>query len=396
MKNKHVKRTNRTLKKTAVASILVGLLTAVIAPTSIAASNGPDLFAIVADRTMSNVDVQTITTMWDDMTFDLTADDIELTGTAMGCTIDPFDPSGFVIQFNISGCSDGTLGVRVKDNAVVDSFGQPGPINPAPTLHLSISRTPPIFFLSEPAVSGSNFVFHIQAPSGVRFFNPLAVSFTDANCQFRGMSFSETDIMITVGNCGAAPLQAQLWPYSLTDLYGNVGPVEMVTSLPIVVAEAPGPAPTPTPTPTSMPAPEASVLALPVVEPVPVVTVPPAAEPVVVQPEPIPTPTLEPTPTPTATPTIEPTVAPTLEPRITPAETHSNQQQLIAAPQTSAGPPSGGAKQIVVHPVRLSEIGRAFDWSPIANGLIATALALAATAGVVALRRVRVRRLAIG
>ncbi|MEN9713361.1 MAG: hypothetical protein RLZZ164_25 [Actinomycetota bacterium] len=401
MKNKHVKRTNRTLKKISVASILVGLLTAVIAPSAIAAADGPQLVALTADTPiMSNRDVQSITTIWDATVYDLAEDDIVLSGTAMNCIVDPFMPMGDVIQFTISGCTDGILGISIKPNAVFDLSGQWGPSSATASLHISISRQPSNYFLSTPVIGLDSFEIHVQAPNGLSFFNPLSVSFSDPFCRIGSTSFSSTDVALTVVACGQAPLVVNLWPYSLNDLYGNSGPSQLVTSAqvslaPLVSNASPSVTPTPTPTPT----PDSTPALVPVpasspsthAEPTPVIVVVVPIEPT---PEATPTPTSTPTPTPALEP--EPTAVPTLEPRITPGETHSNQQQLIAVPETSVGPPSGGVKQIVVHPVRLSEVGRAFDWSPVANGLIAMSIAIAATAGVVALRRLRVRRLAIG
>lgn len=410
MKNKHVKDTRKNLKRISIASILVATFTAIISPTAIAANNGPDLWTLMADKVLSNQDNQVITTVWDDQAYGLEPNDFEMTGTAMNCNIDPFSPNGYVIQFTISGCTDGTLTLRLRENSVTDWQGQPGPINGSQSITISISRQTPLFFLSDPIVSGNHFEFLLQAPNGAQYFDPSAFVFSDPSCRFSFVGTAATSFQLGVSYCQLGqPVVVQLQPYSLPDLYGNFGPSEAIMTQPALVAAWSSATPTPTPTQTN------TASATPIPSDTPTVS-----------------PTADPTPTPSSTPTIEtvitdapsPTEPPTdaltdgfaptedvprptdLTPSFTlklsdelasdsPAVEPQTIQQKNEVAITSEVYPSQALNQPAkVSPVKLATTKQSIDLPMLTNAIAVVIVAALSAGGIYALRRRRSRQLA--
>ena len=74
---------------------------------------------------------------------DLSASDLVPTGTATGCLVGAPSGAGATWAVSVSGCSDGTLGLTLVEDAVDDAYGSAGPSPAVTAATLTIDRTAP-------------------------------------------------------------------------------------------------------------------------------------------------------------------------------------------------------------------------------------------------------------
>ncbi len=222
----------------------------------------------------SNADVQHFTVVFDRFIASANESMIQFDGSAMNCQVQPFNHGGVSFDIAIENCSDGNLRIEVLANSVSDNNQNVGPAAEVWSNYTQISRAIPIFEITGVNPLGpSTLEFHLTSTFGIWLPNENALSFADSGCRIAASNFSNADIWYYLDSCtSGVDFQIALAPYSLTDMFHNAGPAEVLYSQtinlqaatpvdPIIDPGTPQPYPSGSVTANASPSPSTSSLA---------------------------------------------------------------------------------------------------------------------------------------
>ena len=156
----------------------------------------------------------------------LTADDFIISGSVQGCYISTLTGSGANYAATVTGCSDGTITLTLKADAV---FGNAiGPVRPYSTSSITLDRTvPEISSLTKQPSSNSLIVYKALFTESV---TGLIADNTDwlvkgNGCVIQSMTGSGSQYTITISSCVDGDLAGLvLNSLAVQDAAGNIGP----------------------------------------------------------------------------------------------------------------------------------------------------------------------------
>lgn len=175
---------------------------------------------------------------FDQYIYDLTPEDFVLSGTASpGCFIANLYGDGYVFEFEISGCANGTLNVSLRSNSVTGSTL--GPIALATAPPILIDTVNPGFRITSPASPNSADIqkFVIIADEPFVNTNPSVFSIQGAGCQAVNWPMTSASTMeLWLAGCqSGSSVSIQIMARSIRDLQGNAGPNVPVGSAVVVI-----------------------------------------------------------------------------------------------------------------------------------------------------------------
>ena len=374
-------RTKQKLIKT--AATLTFLIPLANVPNALAAATPPEVMTLFPNTEYSNSDVQHFTVVFDRFIPQATQNMIQFDGSAMNCQVQPFNHGGVSFDIAIENCSDGDLKIEVLPNAIQDSDQNLGPTTETWSNYTQISRAIPTFEVTQVNPLGpTTLEFHLTSNFGIWLPNDNALSFGNSGCQIAGSNFSNADIWYYLDECTPdTDFQIALGPYSLTDMFHNAGPAELLLSesinlqatTPVEPPINPGtPTPDPTATTNASPSPgQRSLATKPWIRPTPGTETGATQVPI---------------PTPTETPTTKPTKTP------------EKQEPVIAKPKDQDPPEQRQVKQIekprpTYAPIQIEKANNTNNENIIGLTLITISAAIAIAVFATQLRRNRrVRR----
>jgi hypothetical protein len=193
---------------------------------SITYNLGPTVTSFTAPASPSRLATPVFNISFGQSVTGLTADDFVISGTATGCYISTLTGSGANYAATVSGCTDGTISLTLKVDAV---FGNAiGPVRTVSTTPIVLDRTvPEIATLTKQPSANSLIIYRAVFTETV---TGLVADSTDwlvkgTGCVIQSMTGTGTDYTITIANCLDGNLAGLvLNPLAVIDTAGNIGP----------------------------------------------------------------------------------------------------------------------------------------------------------------------------
>ncbi|MBU6338291.1 MAG: hypothetical protein KGR19_10845, partial [Acidobacteria bacterium] len=198
-------------------------------------TTGPSATWGSAPSSPTNASSLTFPITFSDSVSGIASGDFTNAGTATGCTFTPSAASGTSINVVASGCSEGTVQVRLAADSVVDSNGSTGPSPAADSGSVTVDRTAPsVSWGSAPSspTNASSLTFPItfgESVSGIAS-GDFSNAGTATGCTFTPSAASGTTVNVVVTGCSEGTVQVQLASGSVTDAAGNGGPASAASS----------------------------------------------------------------------------------------------------------------------------------------------------------------------
>ena len=216
-----------------------GPATASTLSTSIVLDNSaPTASITTAVPASTNATSLTYTVTFSDSVTGIAAADFSnsaVTGAATGCVFVPSATSGTVITVTVNSCSAGNVVLKLAANAVANLSAQNGPTAFVEATPIAIERTAPTAMVIAPASPNNSLtqIFQLsfgEAVSGLSLDDIAITGVTDCVPALSGVT--TTSATLTLTGCATGVLRVALKPGSVTDVYGNAGPVsEVVTEV---------------------------------------------------------------------------------------------------------------------------------------------------------------------
>ncbi|MFM8560630.1 MAG: Ig-like domain-containing protein [Solirubrobacterales bacterium] len=192
-------------------------------------TTGPGATWGTAPSSPNNASSLTFPITFSDTVSGVASGDFSNLGTATGCSITPSAASGTLISVSVSGCSEGTVQLRLAANSVTDANGNPGPSTATDSGTVTIDRTAPTAAWSgTPATPTSSAtqawtLTFSESVSGV-----TSGDFTNAGtatgCTFTPSGSSGTTFTVTASGCGDGTVAPRLAASAASDAAGNAAP----------------------------------------------------------------------------------------------------------------------------------------------------------------------------
>ena len=177
----------------------------------------------------------------------IAASDFLNTGTAKGCILTPSASSGTAITVTTSGCTEGTITLKLLAWGVVDSVGNTGPSTETTSKNSYIDRTAPTAawgaLPSSPSKDAS-LVFKLSFSENVLGLN--SADFTNAGkaktCTFVPAALDYAgNFTLTATGCGDGTVIPKLAANGVNDIAGNTGPSAALQTTSAVIVDRTGP-----------------------------------------------------------------------------------------------------------------------------------------------------------
>ena len=180
---------------------------------------------------------------FDQYVYDLTPDDLQLTGTASpGCVVSNIYGDGYAFQFELYGCSNGVLNVGLRANSVYGATAGPSGFVAAQPVTID-TQNPGFKIISPASPTASEFVkFTITGDEAFIPADPSAFQVLGAGCQIVNWPMVNANSMeVWLSGCqSGSTVSIQIAARSIRDLQGNLGPNSPVGSPTVYVdREAP-------------------------------------------------------------------------------------------------------------------------------------------------------------
>ncbi|HEY7130623.1 MAG TPA: S8 family serine peptidase [Candidatus Limnocylindrales bacterium] len=196
---------------------------------------------LVAPHSPTKASTLTETLAFDEPVTGLVAGDLSVHGTATGCVVGApaaLDARTFGVQ--VSGCSEGTMGLTLASKSVVDLSGNLGPAAAASSTLVAIDRTPATATLVGPASPT-----HAAAPVWTLTFSEPVTGLSAGDLTRGGtatgcvvgtpVKTGTTTYTAAVSSCGNGTLSLALKAGSALDLAGNLSPAGAVGAAAVTV-----------------------------------------------------------------------------------------------------------------------------------------------------------------
>jgi hypothetical protein len=193
-----------------------------------------------ANSTSGNADYS-IT--FDQLVYDLDPFDFKFGGTASGCTVPSATGNGYNFTVKITGCTNGTLNLSLRPNAVIGSGSGPAAETFASST-LSIDSQAPSFQIESPTTPTSSNPVVFRLTSTESFTKPTASAFqlSGSGCQLGTITMTNvSEAAIPVTGCqSAANVSLRLVKNQIVDPFGNSGPAaDVLSEIAVTDYEAP-------------------------------------------------------------------------------------------------------------------------------------------------------------
>ena len=386
MHRKHIRRWHKLLSASAA---LVAILAGIFAIPA-QASTGPQIDMFWADTSATNRSDVYFYLMTDVPVKSISPAVFEIMGTATGCEMqNNFTQSSFQ-AITVSGCSEGTVALRIFANSISDISGNYGPAMGEVTGFTTVDRIAPQVTFATDVTSSTNGNFTLRAliSEDTLLASPTGATVSGLGCTVASVTRDYRALLIEVQGC-APGVQAIVTIDAgvCIDAAGNLGPEQSIQSqtvqvdAPVAVAT---PTPTVMPTPTASPTPTTTPTATPTPTAAPTQA---AVAPVVELPEPPAPPAPEPEPlfageepaAEIASPIGEPAAEDYVERSFVQSEqiVQVNSEEVETAPTTTVEAPE---PQQIISAFEPSEPARDLSWVMPAASTAATIFAAIATA----------------
>ena len=166
----------------------------------------------------------------------VTASDFELNGTATGCSLAVTKVNATDYNISVTGCSDGTVGISLKKESVLDVATNPGPLESVASELSKLDRVAPTtvsVVTNEKAFTNADPInYTVTFGEAVKNVDPadFKVIGTATGCDVVVTEFSASVYTVGVTGCDTdGTVALQVLAGSVTDLAGNVGPAISTT-----------------------------------------------------------------------------------------------------------------------------------------------------------------------
>ena len=170
---------------------------------------------------------------FDQLVYDLDPFDFKLAGTASGCSVASATGNGYNFTVKVTGCTNGTLNLSLRPNAVIGSGSGPT-VETLASSTLSIDSQAPSFQIVSPTTPTNSNPVVFRLTSTESFPKPTASAFqlSGSGCQLGTITMTNnSEAAIPVTGCqSAANVSLRLLANQVTDASGNGGPSADVTS----------------------------------------------------------------------------------------------------------------------------------------------------------------------
>lgn len=165
----------------------------------------------------------------DEPTTSISDSDFEVLGTATGCSVAVTGSSGASFPVSVTGCSEGTVTLRLKAGTLTDALGNTGPAanQDAPTI--TIDRTDPTVtsWTTPPSPQSSlpiTYALDFSESVGVLTSGDFQNLGTAEGCTITPSAPTGSSFTVSIADCGPGTVQLRLAAGSVTDTAGNTGP----------------------------------------------------------------------------------------------------------------------------------------------------------------------------
>jgi hypothetical protein len=234
-------------------TVILRLNTGTVA--DLAANSGPTASStastVTIDRTAPSVSSLTpptsptsAATLSYGLTFDesvtgLAAGDFTRTGTATGCVVGAPSGSGASYTIDVSGCSEGTVILRLNANTVADLAANPGPTASVTAATVTIDRTGPSATLTAPSSPTNATTLGYSVGFSEAVTGLAAGDFTRTGsatgCVVGAPSGSGASYTVNVTGCSAGTVVLTLNAGSVMNATSNAGPATDVTATSVLI-----------------------------------------------------------------------------------------------------------------------------------------------------------------
>ena len=214
------------------------VLASTLTSTIVIDSSAPTATITTALPALTNATTLTYTVTFSDSVTGIAAADFSNSapaGAALGCVFTPSATSGTTITVAVTSCSAGNVVLKLVANSVANLSAQNGPVAFVEAPAIAIERTAPTAMVIAPASPNNSLsqVFQLtfgEAVTGLTL-DDLAITGV-TGCTSALTNVTSTSATLTLNSCGTGTLRVALKPSSITDAYGNAGPIsEVVTEV---------------------------------------------------------------------------------------------------------------------------------------------------------------------
>jgi len=169
----------------------------------------------------------------------LAAGDFSRTGTATGCTVGAPSGSGASYTVAVTGCSEGTVILKLNAGTVADLATNAGPVAASTAATVTIDRTAPTASLTAPtsptnAATLTYTATFNESVTGVAA-GDFSVTGTATGCVIGAPSGSGASRTIALTGCSNGTVVLTLTAGTVSDLAGNGGPAVDVTASSVLI-----------------------------------------------------------------------------------------------------------------------------------------------------------------
>lgn len=165
----------------------------------------------------------------DEPTTSIADSDFDVLGTATGCSVSVTGSSGTSFPVSVSGCSEGTVILRLKAGTLTDALGNTGPAANQDASTVTIDRTPPVVSgwtnPSSPQESMPiSYSLDFSESVGVLTSGDFQNLGTAEGCTITPSAPTGSTFTVSISDCGPGTVQLRLASGAVTDAAGNIGP----------------------------------------------------------------------------------------------------------------------------------------------------------------------------
>ena len=170
----------------------------------------------------------------------LDATDFSAVGTSSSCTVSGVTGSGNSYLVTASGCSDGTVSLKLASDAVTGATA--GPIAATTSSAVALDRKNPGFTITSPATPSklASLKFGVTADESVTGVEPADFTVSGAGCQTPTVTGSGKTYVLSVDGClSPSSVTVTMSAMSAVDASTNAGPLQPVVATPVIVDRDP-------------------------------------------------------------------------------------------------------------------------------------------------------------
>jgi len=195
---------------------------------------------LTATATPTTLSTLTYNFTFSETVYGLATTDFTFGGTATGCSVSSVGTPTTVATVTVTGCSDGTVILKLPALSVQDLYGTTGPAADYVASTITVDRTGPVptFVLPSTPTNAASIVFTVnynESMSGLAIAD-FTRSGTATGCSAGTVSAaSGTSVTVTFTGCGEGTVMLRQNASTVTDALLNSGPATAVTSATVTI-----------------------------------------------------------------------------------------------------------------------------------------------------------------